>query len=692
MGHQSGGVRRSALLILSSAAALLGVVGCTPQLGDLTPSDTDTSEDTQTSSTELDSGVDGATEGGVERPPDGGLAAHCSNQELDEDEPAVDCGGSDCPKCGLRQPCSVNADCESNLCNGTCLPTGCGNGVMDGSETDVDCGGSCSPCADGAQCMIGAHCVSRVCTEGFCLAPTCEDTVANGTETDKDCGGDECKPCSNGDACKTDDDCSSEFCGAAGICVDPGCGDGSKNGDESDVDCGGSCSPCEAGDVCSTADDCASKNCDDKSLTCVAPSCEDEILNGDESDADCGGGCAPCEDGATCTTANDCLNKVCEPQEEESICAEPSCTDEVSNGEETGIDCGGEECSSCGEGQACRGDTDCASGYCLGVCVEATCDDDYKNQDETDIDCGGNTCEPCGAGEACGTASDCRSNDCAAGACLPSAADEACVIDSDCITGRCLDDSCAPGFGGTGCFGDGDCVSGSCTQGMCTPGATGDACEVDSQCHSEHCRNNGTCGKGAAGSVCSEESDCVSDRCSSGRCLATRLAIQSANVDPSVVVGLQLRVDVTMGDPALPWNQLAFLYFFSPEARVDYYAEQYNGPTTGPLLAFRITDTDDNDWMFQWRAQATDGTYVASQTFIDFRLRDTSGTFNQANDYSYTAMNTSLPNPNIVVCQQSDGRWKQIQGTPPMWATNPCRYVVDSCANSVAEECDNLAP
>ncbi|MBK8389095.1 MAG: T9SS type A sorting domain-containing protein [Saprospiraceae bacterium] len=50
----------------------------------------------------------------------------------------------------------------------------------------------------------------------------------------------------------------------------------------------------------------------------------------------------------------------------------PSCTDGVKNGQETGIDCGGPTCAPC-----------------------ATCTDGVKNGQETGVDCGGPSCGPC---------------------------------------------------------------------------------------------------------------------------------------------------------------------------------------------------------------------------------------------------------------------------------------------------------
>ncbi len=80
----------------------------------------------------------------------------------------------------------------------------------------------------------------------------------------------------------------------------------------------------------------------------TGPTCTDGIQNGNETGVDCGGDCAPCSGGATCS-------------------------DGVQNGNETGVDCGG-SCPAC-----------------------PTCSDGIQNGNETGVDCGGD-CSPCTGG------------------------------------------------------------------------------------------------------------------------------------------------------------------------------------------------------------------------------------------------------------------------------------------------------
>jgi|GEM_PF-3347737 len=84
----------------------------------------------------------------------------------------------------------------------------------------------------------------------------------------------------------------------------------------------------------------------------AAPTCSDSIQNGTESDVDCGGDtCAPCIDNSSCGSNSDCESGFCD----ELVCttpAVPTCDDGLQNGNETGVDCGG-DCTACNTGSTC---------------------------------------------------------------------------------------------------------------------------------------------------------------------------------------------------------------------------------------------------------------------------------------------------------------------------------------------------
>ena len=126
----------------------------------------------------------------------------------------------------------------------------------------------------------------------------------------------------------------------------------------------------------------------------VFPNCGDDMVNGDETDVDCGGLiCTPCNTGKRCTADTDCRSKVCAG----GTCAAPSCSDGIINGSESDVDCGGPDCPPCADGRGCSGDNDCRSRVCTGlVCQAPSCSDGFQNGDEIGIDCGG-SCPPCDA-------------------------------------------------------------------------------------------------------------------------------------------------------------------------------------------------------------------------------------------------------------------------------------------------------
>jgi hypothetical protein len=98
----------------------------------------------------------------------------------------------------------------------------------------------------------------------------------------------------------------------------------------------------------------------------------------------------------------------------------PTCTDQVKNGTETDVDCGGTMCLRCTAGQSCFSDLDCDSGFCsaMDTCAPATCTDNLKNGNETAVDCGGGTCPGCATGQTCQVDSDCASGQCVGNFCV----------------------------------------------------------------------------------------------------------------------------------------------------------------------------------------------------------------------------------------------------------------------------------
>jgi hypothetical protein len=413
-------------------------------------------------------------------------APGCSDGIKNGSESSIDCGGPTCLKCAVSKACTGNADCVTNTCtNGRCVGGPCENEVKDATEADVDCGGSCGrPCANGRSCAAPTDCASNLCVGSVCSTDACRDLTRNGAETGVDCGGATCAArCATGVACTVNGDCASGLCNlTTRLCAATTCSDGVLTaGSESDVDCGGSCAnACAVNKRCATNTDCASGVCNPTSLRCVPDACFNGARDGNETDIDCGGSCEPkCGANLACAVNADCQSGVCgagnrcaadqcsnarfdgtetdvdcggtcatkcaltrgclantdcaNPQGMVGVpgfcslstraCVATSCNTGARDGTETGVDCGGGTCATCGLGQGCNVNTDCASGICNAttrVCVATQCQDGVRNGTETDIDCGGATCGGCAVNSACALPWDCASGYCgAANLCIP---------------------------------------------------------------------------------------------------------------------------------------------------------------------------------------------------------------------------------------------------------------------------------
>ena len=164
-----------------------------------------------------------------------------------------------------------------------------------------------------------------------------------------------------------------------------------------------------------------------------------------------------------------------------------TCNDNVTDGNETGVDCGG-SCQSCTNNQVCKGNADCQAGsYCgsSGVCLPRQ--DHCTNHKldaglETGVDCGGE-CGACTtAGANCTSNSDCDSSkglycDSSAGickldiqrVCSNGQLDSAFETGVDCggICAAKLDLACKQDGG---CSSSADCEAGLvCSAGTCQP-------------------------------------------------------------------------------------------------------------------------------------------------------------------------------------------------------------------------------
>jgi len=106
--------------------------------------------------------------------------------------------------------------------------------------------------------------------------------------------------------------------------------------------CGGHCPKCAVGVRSTVAANCMSGVTDGR--FCVAGTCWDRVLSGAESDVDCGGPmgvCERCKAGQKCGTNADCSESAPVCDRATTVCSPLRCSDNLLNGDETGIDCGG---------------------------------------------------------------------------------------------------------------------------------------------------------------------------------------------------------------------------------------------------------------------------------------------------------------------------------------------------------------
>jgi len=317
----------------------------------------------------------------------------------------ITCGGADV----ALDNCDSPGDCQAlpgTVCNGTyctCL-----------DKSKAYCLGACRPigecsqlggtggagggdgaCETAAECPQPGdpHCGTATCEDGACgltLRPfselpsqirgDCKDLWCDGAgnvveleSTDVYNDGAQCTfdVCENGEAnaklIPTGSTCPET---GAGVCYEGKC-----------VACVDNFANCPAGYSCD-------------GVICVPMHCVNNSWDkgSGETAYDCGGPCRPCQAGSACNVNADCLHGVCSA----GACLPPTCSDEVKNDNETGIDCGGPpSCPRCPTGQGCKLGSDCESGVCwAGVCEPPKCDDGILNGDETEWDCGG-SCDPC---------------------------------------------------------------------------------------------------------------------------------------------------------------------------------------------------------------------------------------------------------------------------------------------------------
>lgn len=175
-----------------------------------------------------------------------------------------------------------------------------------------------------------------------------------------------------------------------------------------------------------------------------------------------------------------------------------TCTDNLTNGDETEADCGG-HCKKC-LGEPCADSSECANGHCVdGVCCNSNCDVECracnvsgKEGTCSDVPFLGLDDNPgsnndCISMDRCDGQGNCKtalnvgcssSSDCASGYCLLDPGGAICKLnenapcskadEQDCFSGFCGDmNTCKKAPKDYPCFGDFQCANGVCNGGKC---------------------------------------------------------------------------------------------------------------------------------------------------------------------------------------------------------------------------------
>jgi hypothetical protein len=278
---------------------------------------------------------------------------------------------------------------------GGAASSGGGSATSTSTSTSTSTGSGGKLCTTTADCPgINTLCGDYICQQGHCAVHQLQVDGVSFSQLYGDCHVEKCLKAklvlevSTNDSYDDGNPCTKDAC---------------DNGVPSNkVQVG---SQCGASGVCNSKGACVecvgNGTCDGNKPTCVnnycsGDTCQNQVPDGNETDVDCGGSeCGPCIPGQICKVASDCLSKVCEDAFVGAIfkqCKVAMCGDGVQNGTETDLDCGGIGCPDakrCIDGNHCALGSDCKSGVCqAGICQVATCKDGVKNGMETGVDCG----------------------------------------------------------------------------------------------------------------------------------------------------------------------------------------------------------------------------------------------------------------------------------------------------------------
>ncbi len=349
----------------------------------------------------------------------------CSNEEEDVERSGESAAlKGDCklaPDDG--DPCTIEG-CEGQA-NAHVIVAGRPCGVNDALTCNVQ--GQCAGCTSPDQCGLSSDCAPWACNSAVCsltFSPSGTPRLAQipGDCKEMQCDGSGGEMTVNNDGDVPATACQMTSCVGGNVMSMP-----SAQGTACSVGNGKSCDGEGNCVECNTDADCGPSGlfCDTISNTCF--SCMDGVRNGDESDLDCGGErCVPCLQGQQCNTLKDCTGAlVCA----DGICCSSQCSGPCLAcnlpdllGECNPIDEYGDD-PSYGNGMSCLNANGLACSAAAS-CLQALDTNCAGNGDCASLRCAdpdGNGQKTCvkGPGDPCNQAVECFNNTCTNGMCGP---------------------------------------------------------------------------------------------------------------------------------------------------------------------------------------------------------------------------------------------------------------------------------
>lgn len=345
---------------------------------------------------------------------------------------------------------------------------GCSNEVENIARNGKDPAlkGECTPAADdgdpctleGCEGQANAHVVMAGLPCGLNNDLTCTVTGA--------CGG-----CTSPDQCGVSKPCLPWICDVDFICRQTP----SPNGQALQTQAPGDCKKvvCDGSGAEKTVND----DSDAPTYDCYNTTCAggNEVKTPLAQGAPCTVGGNSCDGEGNCVecnTDNDCgaAGTFCDPKSNTCF----KCNDAIQNGDESDVDCGGDRCAACIQGQKCNVIQDCASNLSCadGVCCTSACDQpceacnlptsvgscDYIAKYSDDPSYGNGMMCSAGNSQTCNGAGACKG-----------ALGSTCASPTDCASAKCnaTTKKCVKNTGDS-CTQGSECFSGTCTGNVCT--------------------------------------------------------------------------------------------------------------------------------------------------------------------------------------------------------------------------------